>query len=443
MKNVIKRFTALIALMSLTVAASAQITQKPGFGKYAITGADIYTVTDGVIEGGIVLVDGHTISYVGKNAKITDDYTRIDASGKRVYPGFIDSGTGLGLQEIGAVPVTNDQNEVGSFNPHVMAFTAINPHSASIPVTRTSGVTTVLSKPGSGMISGKATLINLFGNSPDSMAVVKNAGLVHNWPSSGRRGWWDDRSEEEIKKAYEENLQEIKDYWRQAIAYNKMMKAFEEDSAGKTQPDVDPQLQGMREVLQGDIPVILSVDEGKDILKALDWISKMQEQTDARFILSGLENGWTVAEEIAESGLPCLVGPVLDVPSEDHMDYQAAYRNAAKLLDKGIQVALKTEDVENVRNLPFNAGFAATYGMSIEEALEAITITPAKIFGVDDKVGSIEEGKVANLFIAEGDPFEPMNHIEQVFINGFKIPMTNRHRQLYEQFLNRDSTTTE
>ncbi len=122
------------------------------------------------------------------------------------------------------------------------------------------------------------------------------------------------------------------------------------------------------------------------------------------------------------------------------MDYLIAYQNAAKLQEAGVKVAIKTEEIENVRNLPFNAGFAATYGMGTEQALRAVTIEPAEIFGVSDRIGSIEEGKIANLFIANGDPFEPMTDIEQVFINGFKIPMTNRHRQLYEQFLNRDST---
>jgi len=438
----IKSVTLFIALVIFTASASAQITEKPGFGKFAITNADIYTITNGVIEDGTVLIEGKQITYVGTDANITDDYTRIDATGKRLYPGFIDSGTGLGLLEIGAVAVTNDQNEVGTFNPYVMAFTAINPHSAAIPVTRTSGVTTVLSAPGSGIISGKATLINLYGNSPDSMAVRQKAGLVHNWPSSGRRGWWDDREDKEIEKEYKEQIKQIKDYWKKAIAYNQMMSSFEDDASGKQEPDTDPQLAAMREVINGDIPVILSVNKGKDIKKALDWIEEMRDKTEARFILAGVEEGWMVADEIAAANLPCLVGPVLDVPSEDYMGYEVAYQNAGKLQQAGAQIALMTQEVENVRNLPFNAGFAATYGMGIEEALKAITIVPAKIFGVEDKLGSIEEGKMANLFIADGDPFEPMNHVEQVFIEGFKIPMTNRHQKLYEQFLDRDATVS-
>lgn len=439
----IKSTILLIAAFLLAQTSVAQITEKPGFGKFAITNADIYTVTNGVIEDGVVLIEGKTITYVGESTDIGADFTQIDASGKRVYPGFIDAGTGLGLQEIGAVPVTNDQNEVGTFNPYIMAFTAINPHSAAIPVTRTSGVTTVISAPGSGVISGKATLINLYGNSPDSMAVLQKAGLIHNWPSADRGGWWDDRTDEEIEKQYKEQLEKLKDYWKKAIAYHDMMASFEEDPSGKEEPDTDPQLEAMREVIDGDVPVIVSVDSGKDILKVIDWIEEMREKTDARFILAGLEEGWLVAEEIAEADVPCLVGPVLDTPPEDYMGYQVAYQNAGKLHAAGIPVALMTQDIENVRNLPFNAGFAATYGMGIEEALKAITIVPARIFGVEDKLGSIEEGKMANLFIADGDPFEPMNHVEQVFIEGYKIPMTNRHKKLYEQFLNRDATVSE
>lgn len=438
----IKSLTLFIAAFFMAASAFAQITQKPGFGKFAITNADIYTVTNGVIEGGTVLIDGKKITYVGTDANITDEYTTIDASGKRVYPGFIDSGTGLGLVEVSAVAVTNDQNEVGSFNPYIMAFTAVNPHSAAIPVTRTSGVTTVISAPGSGIISGKAALMNLYGNSPDSMAVLQKAGLVHNWPSSGPRGWWDDREEKEIEKEYKEQIKQIKDYWKEAMAYNGMMRSFEDDASGKKEPNTDPQLEAMREVLNGDIPVILSVDNSSDIIKAIDWIAEMQEDSDVRFILAGVEEGWMVVDKIADSGLSCIVGPVLDVPSQDYMGYQVAYQNAGKLQQAGIPVALMTQEVENVRNLPFNAGFAATYGMGIEEALRAVTIVPAQIFGVDDKIGSIEEGKTANLFIADGDPFEPMNHIEQVFIEGFKIPMTNRHKKLYEQFLDRDATVS-
>lgn len=434
---------SLLAFCCSAAAAWAQIPEKGAFGKFAIVNGDIYTVTNGVIEGGIVLIDGKEITYVGQNARIDNDYQRIDATGKRVYPGFIDSGTGgLGLIEVSAVAVTVDSDEVGGpFKPHVRAFTAINPHSAAIPVTRTNGVTNVISPPGSGTISGKATLIDLFGNSPDSMAVLESAGLVHDWPSSGGGAWWDDRSDREIREEYEQEVGEIDDYWNRAFAYDRMMTAFEENPSGKTRPDKSLELDAMREVISGEVPVLLSVDEAKDIVKALEWIETMEEK-GIRFILTGVEEGWLVADEIAESGVPVIADSPFGQPSHDYFNYQAGYQNAGKMMEAGVKIALTSGDVENTRNLPFNAGYAAAYGMGTEEALKAVTINPAEMFGVADRLGSIEEGKQANLFIVNGDPFEAMTQVEQVFIEGVKIPMTDRHKMLYEQFLNRGAAAS-
>lgn len=424
-----------VFLFALT--AQAQITEKPGFGKYAITNATIHTVTKGTIENGVILIDGKEIVGVGEKIKITSDYNRIDAAGKHVYPGFIDSGTLLGLQEIGAVAVTNDQAELGDFNPHVRAFTAINPSSVSIPVTRVNGVTNVISMPVSGRISGKAALIDLYGYSPDSMAVQPNAALHLNWPASGKGGWWDDRSEEEIRKQYEANLKELNKFWDKAVFYDEMVTEFNRDPNNKIRPDVDKKMEAMREVVRGEIPVIISVTRENDIINAIEWT---REHPEARFILAGVEEGWRVAGEIAEAGLPCLVS-TLYTPERDYDNYQRPYQNPGMLHEAGVKVAIATGETENVRNAPYHAGFAAAYGLGTEEALKAITINAAEIFGVEDKLGSIETGKQANLFISDGDPFEPTSHIEQVFIEGFKIPMVSRHTQLYDEYLDRNATS--
>lgn len=430
--------TCLIVLF-FGMSAEAQITKKAEFGKFAITNATIHTVTNGVINNGVVLIDGEKIVGVGTDIKISSDYEQINASGKHVYPGFMDAGTQLGLQEIGAVAVTRDQAELGEFNPHVRAFTAINPSSVNIPVTRVNGVTHVISMPVSGRLSGKATLIDLYGYSPDSMAVRPNAALHLNWPSSKKGGWWDDRSDEKVQKEYQKNLKELRDFWSKAAFYDKMMTAFEQNPDNRTQPDADKKMQAMREVISGKIPVVISVDAKSDILDAIDWTKK---HPDAKFILAGVQDGWRVADEIADAGLPCLVS-TLYTPQRDYDNYQRPYQNPGKLHDAGVKVAIATGGVENVRNAPYHAGFAASYGLGKEEALKAITINTAEIFGVSDKLGSIEEGKQANLFIAEGDPFEPMNHINQVFIRGYKIPMISRHTQLYEEYLNRGAKKTD
>lgn len=433
MKYINYFFTTCLLVLFVGMSAKAQITEKAKFGKFAITNATIHTVTNGVIENGVVLINGEKIAYVGQKAKITPDYTRIDASGKHVYPGFMDAGTQLGLQEIGAVEVTNDQAELGEYNPHVRAFTAINPSSVSIPVTRVNGVTHVISIPVSGRLAGKATLIDLYGYTPDSMAVTPNAALHLNWPNSKKGGWWDDRSEEEVDKEYKKNMRELNEFWSKAEFYNKMMTAYENNPQQKSKPDADKKMQAMREVVTGEIPVIISVDAKQDILNAIEWTKK---HPDARFILAGVHDGWRVADKIAEAGLPCLVS-TLYTPERNYDNYQRPYQNPGMLHEAGVKVAIATGEVENVRNAPYHAGFAANYGLGKQEALKAITINAAEIFGVADKLGSIEEGKQANLFIADGDPFEPMTHINQVFIRGYKIPMVSRHTQLYEQYLNR------
>lgn len=425
--------TICLLVLFVGMSVQAQIPEKAEFGKFAITNATVHTVSNGVIENGAVLIKNEEIVQVGQNVKIKPDYERIDASGKHVYPGFMDASTQLGLMEIGAVEVTNDQAELGDFNPHVRAFTAINPSSVSIPVTRVNGVTHVISTPVSGRLSGKTTLIDLYGYSPDSMAVSPNSGIHLNWPSSKKGGWWDDRSEEEVEEEYQKALKKLNDFWSRAEFYDKMMTQYKNDPENKSKPDANKKMQAMREVVNGNIPVIISVDAKQDILNAIEWT---KEHPDAQFILAGVQDGWRVADEIAEAGLPCLVS-TLYTPERDYDNYQRPYQNPGKLHEAGVKVAIATGGVENVRNAPYHAGFAANYGLGKEEALKAITLNGAEMFGVDDKLGSIEKGKQANLFIADGDPFEPMTHIEQVFIRGNKIPMESRQTKLYDQYLER------
>lgn len=432
LKSILASCAAVLGL--LVSAGYSQITEKAEYGKFAITNATVHTVSGGIIENGVVLINGEMIEFVGKNARITSDYEHINAQGKHLYPGFMDSGTQLGLQEIGAVAVTRDQAELGEFNPHVRAFTAINPSSASIPVTRVNGVTHVISMPVSGRLSGKATLIDLYGYSPDSMAVSPNAALHLNWPSMQEGNSSDDpNSDEKAAKAYKKNLKELNELWDQALFYADMMDTYEDDPSDKDIPDTNKKLEAMREVVRGDIPVIISVDRKKDIQNAIGWI---REHPESHFILAGVQEGWRVADEIAEAGLPCLVS-TLYTPEREYDNYQRPYQNPAKLHEAGVKVAIATGDVENVRNAPYHAGYAATYGLGREEALKAITLNAAEIFGVADKLGSIEEGKQANLFLSDGDPFEPTTRIEQVFIRGYKIPMVSRHTQFYEEFLDR------
>jgi imidazolonepropionase-like amidohydrolase len=150
-----------------------------------------------------------------------------------------------------------------------------------------------------------------------------------------------------------------------------------------------------------------------------------------------VSEGWRVADSIALAGVPVITGPILSVPTRDSDPYDIAYKNAGLMQKAGVKVAIRTNESENARNLPFNAGFAATYGMGTEEALKAVTIVPAEIMGIADQVGSIEPGKRANLFISDGDPFEPSTQIKHLFIDGWNVPLESRQTLLYDEFLQR------
>jgi imidazolonepropionase-like amidohydrolase len=418
----------LILLVCSGVAALAQ-SPKGKYGTFVLTNATIETVTKGTISNGTVIITNGKITYVGAATTAPQGAEVIDCKGKWIYPGFIDGGTNLGLSEVGSDQRTRDLNEIGDVIPQMQALTAVNPNSALIPVTRVSGVTTVITAPVGGMFPGTAALINLHGYTPDQMYAGAKAVVV-NFPSTGRRGGFDRRTDDEIKSASEKAMKKLNDVFERATQYHKL------DSTLKGKGlEYYPEMEAMLPVIRGERVIMLEVNAAKDILEALKWV---KEKKFKKVVLTGCREGWRVAADIATSGLPVIAGPVLALPSRDYDRYDKAYANPGLMKKAGVKVALRTSETENVRNLLFNAGFAATYGMGREEALKAVTIVPAEIFGVSDKLGSVEVGKVANLVVSDGDPFETKTNIIHVFIDGWQIPMVSRHTQLYDEFLKRD-----
>ena len=421
----INRSLALVVLFSFVfLLAKAQLVGKGEYGTFALTNATIHSITNGTIEGNLIITDGK-ITAVGA-VEVPSDAIMIDCTGKHIYPGFIDSGTTLGLNEIGAVSLTKDESEVGEFTPQMKALTAVNPNSVLIPVTRVNGVTTVITSPQYNLFPGKAVLIDLWGYTPKQMFAGFDAQVI-NFPSTGRRGRWDRRSKEDIEKDSKKALKKLDDYWKKASDYTRMQDNSQNGL------EYNPALESLRQSVKGEAKVIVQCNGKNDILAAIKWIQK--NKIDA--ILSGVSEGFLVADSIAQAKIPVITGPILSIPTSSER-YDAAYRNAGIMQQAGVKVAIRTAENENVRNLPYHAGFAAAYGMGREEALRAITIVPAEIFGVSDKTGSLEKGKHANLFICDGDPFETKTQILQVFINGWKIPMESRHTLLYDEFLERN-----
>lgn len=416
--------------MGSLIPLSAQQIAKGKTGTFALTNATIETVTNGTVQGTLVISD-NKITALGSNATVPAGAEVIDCSGLTIYPGMIDGGTQLGLSEVGSISLTQDYSEVGDITPHVKALTAVNPNAVAIPVTRVNGVTTVLSYPRGGLFSGTAALINLHGYTPEQMYAGFNA-VVLNFPSSGRRGRWDRRSDEDIKKASDKALERLNESWETAVQYAEIDAAHK---AGKgAAPDYYPEMAALAPVTRGEAKLLLEVNRASDIEAAIEWVQ--EKQVDA--IFTGVSEGWRVADQLAEANIPVITGPVLSTPTRGSDRYDKAYANPALMQQAGVKVALRTNDSENVRNLPFNAGFAAAYGMGKEEALKAVTIVPAEIFGVSDQLGSLEPGKLANLIVTNGDPFETRTKIHHIFIEGWKIPMDSRHIRLYDEFLKRE-----
>ncbi|GAB5537171.1 MAG: amidohydrolase family protein [Rubricoccaceae bacterium] len=433
---------ALAVLLFASPMAFAQGSQyQAENGPFVLTDCRIETITNGVIANGSVAIgaDGR-IAGVGTTVTAPAGATSISCNGGTVYPGFIDGGTRLGLVEINSVPETQDVDEVGDIHPQMQALTAVNPSSASIPVTRVSGVTNVLSVPAGGMMPGTAALIHLHGYTPEQMAAGF-AGVVVEFPRSGRRGRFDRRTKEAIEKATKESMEKLDAIWDEAVLYARIDSARTAQRSTEALP-YQPEAAALLPVMRGDMPLLVEVNGAADIQKAIEWLDGKNVQA----ILTGVAEGWRVADEIVSAGLPVITGPVTALPTRQSDRYDRPYTNAALMARDGVQVALRTSETENVRNLTFQAGFAVAHGQDFgftrQNALEAITITPARMFGLADDLGSIEVGKLANLFVSSGDPFEPATQITDLYIGGRRIPMVSRHTELYDEYLNRSPGLT-
>ena len=422
-----KHIYILLFFLAFGISTYAQQVEKSTYGTFALTNARIETVTQGTLENATLIIENGIIKAVGEDVAIPADAQVIDCNKMSIYPGMIDSGTKVGLKEIGSLSLTQDYNEIGEITSDMDALTAVNPNSVLIPVTRVSGVTTVITGPSGGLFPGSAALIHLHGYTPEQMYGGFKS-MVINFPSSGKRGRWDRRSDEEIKKDGEKAIKKLNDIWERVATYASI------DSATQGNADYNPELAALVPVYRGEMTAFVEANKSSDILAALAWIKDKK----VKAVLTGVSEGWRVADSIAAAGIPVITGPVLGMPSRDTDPYDQAYKNAGLMQKAGVKVALRTNDAENARNLPFNAGFAAAYGMGQEEALKAVTIVPAEIFGIADEVGSIEPGKKANLFVSTGDPFEPSTAIEYLFINGWNVPIESRQTLLYKEFLERD-----
>jgi imidazolonepropionase-like amidohydrolase len=436
---------ALVASFAPRATLSAQLgsyNPAPGpQGTYAIRNARIVTVSGPEIARGTVVISAGKIQAVGADVSVPAGAQSVDATGLTVYPGMMDGGTSMGLSEIGqGAAATVDVAEIGSFNPNAKAIYGINPHSAHVAVTRVAGITHVISMPSGGLISGQAALINLAGWTPPEMTVVPQIALVINLPRSGFAGRGfaafaaqQQASTGDAQRARERQLDSIRTILRDADAYGKAMDAYARDKS-LPRPDQDVVLAALVPAVRGQMPVIFPADRAGDIRAAINFAQEMKLKP----IILGGGDAWQVATLLRDRKVPVILGGTLLLPSREDDPYDVNFSVAAKLAQAGVQFAIASgDDGADVRNLPYVAGMAAAFGLPKAEALKAVTLYPAQIYGVADRFGSIEVGKTANLVVTDGDILEARTNTKALFIDGRPVPLGSKHVDLYDLFKDR------
>ena len=437
-------FTAhclLIATMAqLNSGAQQNVNGKAG--TFVIRNARIVTVSGATIENGTVVISNGKISAVGANITIPGGAEIIDGKGLSVFPGMIDAGTNLGLVEVPqGANNTVDVAEIGDMNANAKAIQGVNPHSSHVNVTRVNGITTVLSMPTGGIMSGQATVINLVGSTPNEMALVPVYGLVMNFPRvttgggfGGFGGFGGGQVDfNEATRRRDQRIEELKKIFKDAENYARVRDAYNRDKTLPS-PKTDLRMEAMIPYSRGEKPVIFTVERERDIRAAVRFADEMK----LKAVIMGGQEAWKAADLLKQKDVAVIYTNIYSLPVREDDPYDFLFEAPAKLQQAGVRFAISTGDNgAEVRDLPYQAGIAAAYGLSPQEALKSVTLYPAQILGVGHQLGSIEVGKIANIVVADGDILEPRTNIRHLFINGRLIPLTSRHTELYEQFKDR------
>jgi imidazolonepropionase-like amidohydrolase len=400
-------------LSALPMAVSAQAI--------AITNGEVHTVSGPVIRGGTVVIEGGIIRAVGRDVLIPAGARVIDARGKVVTPGLLDSNTRLGITEVGSYDGTSDGS---SSDPRMTAAfnvaEGINPASTLLPVARVEGITRAVVAPGPGasLIAGTSALVNLGGARLSAMlekTPVAMYGVLGEQGAAYQGG-----SRPLALLRLREVFQDARDYAENRAAF----AAGDRRDYALSRLD----LEALLPVVRGELPLVLSVSRASDILLVLG----LKEELGLKLVLSGVGEGWMVASDIAAAGVPVMTNVSANLPSFEALG--ATFENVARMQAAGVTVILTSFDGHNVRNLKQEAGLAVSYGLPHEAALRAVTLTPAEVWGVAEEVGSLEPGKVADVVVWSGDPFEPLTSVEHVFIGGQEVSYQTRQKVLFEKY---------
>jgi imidazolonepropionase-like amidohydrolase len=397
----------------------------------AITNARIHPITQPTIERGTIVIRGNKIDALGADVQPPAGAKMVDAAGGDVYPGFINARSTVGLNEPGPRGF-EDVNEMLDFNPQLRTRVAYHVESDAIPVTRANGVLTAAVTPGGGLLGGEVAVMNLDGWTWEDATLRPNAGIEFNFPTlggggrgfgGGGRGGRGGATYEELKKQRDDRLNEVSALLDRARAYGK---------AGAGKP-TDWILDALVPVVEKRLPLVTSVNREQDIRDAVAFA----DRTGVRMVIVGGAEAAAVAPLLKQKNIPVIVGYVLTLPSREDDFHAASYQLAGELARAGVKIAFATSDAAYGRNLPYHAAMSVAWGLDRDEALRSLTINAAEILGVADRVGSLEPGKDANLFVAQGDPLEIKTQVTQIVIEGKDVGLDNKHLALYRKYMAR------
>ena len=432
MKHIVKLLacTLLSALLNTAqLPAGDEIPGAPQKQVIALTNAMIHTGTGVTLQNATIVFDKGVITDIGPRVTIPPGARVVDCSGKRIYPGFIAPLTTLGLTEIDAVRATRDAAEVGSFNPNVKAATAYNPDSDLIPTVRLNGVLLVNSVPNGGMISGQSALMRTDGWTREDLAVNGSSSMAMYWPSMEvTNAWWVNKSPEEQRKESEEMVRSIYELFRQAKAYSEAARAGVDTSVR------DVRFEAMRAIFERDLPLLITASTKRQIEAVIDF----KEAFGLKVILAEASDAHRTIPQLQKAGIPVIIPRAHSLPRRDEDGYDATFTLAATLAKANIPFAFSDDGAWQQRNLPFQAGTSRAFGLSEEDAIKALTLWPAQMFGVDAQYGSLEKGKSATLFVSKGDALDTKsNLLTAAFIDGREIELTSRHTKLAKKYRER------
>jgi imidazolonepropionase-like amidohydrolase len=403
----------------------------------ALKGGRLLTITHGVIENGVLVMQNGRITAVGGAGTAIPSGARvIDVTGMTVYPGLIDSETHLGLTEISAERMTNDEIEMSDeIMPHMHVYDAFHAETALIPVTRINGITNAIVSPASGdTLPGQDSFIQLAGPSATEMLLVRDIAMPLNFTGQQRRN----QSFEQAKYPFtrmgmaaqlRQAFIDAQDYEQKLAAYDKKKSDEKEKDKAGAPPKRDLKLEALLPYLQGKKPVVLAAEEPNDLQTALD----LANEFHLKVILNHVTHSAALLDKIAATKLPVIVGPIYEQPKESER-YDAVFRMPAELAKRGVKIAFASYDAHMARNLPYAAGYAVAFGLSPEEALKALTLNPAQMWGVDKDLGSLDTGKMGNVVVANGDPLDVKTDVKHVFIQGQEIPVVSKQTELRDQY---------